>query len=401
LYRVLQMSGALTEAVTAREVCEVVADQLLPAVGGQRVVIYAVCDRRLHLLAQRGYRESFLDRFEGAPLQQATGAITGALAGGTPLFIESPEEFARACPELEAASHSLVFLPLIASSRPVGVCVLGFDQAHSFPGEERSMLTALSGLIAQALERARLYDAKSALALGLQNALLPHRLPTQPGVQVTGRYLPGTDWMDIGGDWYDAIPTDQGLALVIGDVEGHNVTAAATMGQLRSAVRAFATAGHPPPEVMAGTNRVLIDLGPDQLASCCYILLDTDAATAHVVRAGHCPPLLRRPEGITEVLELPGGPLLGIDRTADFPESRLELSPGCVLALYTDGLVEARDVDIAIGIDQVRTDLAHAGAGSLDDLADTLLHNALQSANRNDDIALLLTQYTLPSTRRR
>jgi serine phosphatase RsbU (regulator of sigma subunit) len=278
----------------------------------------------------------------------------------------------------------------------VGVCVLGFDHAHPFTDEERSMLTALSGLIAQALERAQLYDAKSALALGLQNALLPHRLPSRPGVEVTGRYLPGTDWMDIGGDWYDAIPTDQGLALVIGDVEGHNVSAAATMGQLRSAVRAFATAGHRPSEVLAGTNRVLIDLDPDQLASCCYVLLDTDAATADVVRAGHCPPLLRRPEGDTEILEVPGGPLLGIDRTADFPETRLRLPPGCILALYTDGLVEARDSDIAIGIDQVRTGLAHAGAGSLDDLADTLLDNALHSASRNDDIALLLTQYTRP-----
>ncbi|CAL9335483.1 hypothetical protein SUDANB105_00161 [Streptomyces sp. enrichment culture] len=394
LYRVLQMSGALAEAVTTQEVGEMVADQLLPAVGGHRVVIYSVRERRLHLLVQRGYRESFLDRFEAAPLQHVGGPVTGALTGGTPLFIESPEEFARTCPELEAASQSVVFLPLIASSRPVGVCVLGFDHAHPFTDEERSMLTALSGLIAQALERAQLYDAKSALALGLQNALLPHRLPTWPGVQVTGRYLPGTDWMDIGGDWYDAIPTDQGLALIIGDVEGHNVSAAATMGQLRSAVRAFATAGQRPSEVLAGTNRVLIDLDPGQLASCCYVLLDTDAATAHAVRAGHCPPLLRRPEGGTEILEVPGGPLLGIDRTADFPESRLRLSPGCILALYTDGLVEARDSDITIGIDQVRTSLAHAGAGSLDDLADTLLDNALHSADRDDDIALLLTQYT-------
>ncbi|MFI1400362.1 SpoIIE family protein phosphatase [Streptomyces sp. NPDC020681] len=394
LYRVLEMSSALTEAVTAREVCSVVADQLLPAFGGDRVAIYIVREGHMHLLAQRGYHESFLDRFEGTPLQNAWGPVTGALASGAPLFIETPEEFARAYPELRSDSSAFVFLPLIASSRPVGASVIGFDQPHPFPSEERSLLTALSGLIAQALERARLYDAKSALAHGLQNALLPNRLPTLPGIQVTGRYLPATSWMDIGGDWYDAIRTDHGIALVIGDVEGHNVAAAATMGQLRSAVRAFATAGHQPSEVIAGTNRLLIDLGPGQLASCCYVLLDPASATAKMVSAGHCPPLVHWPDGDTTVLDLPGGPLLGVERTADYPQTELSLPPGTLLALYTDGLIESRDADISVGIDRLRTQLAHAAADSLDDLADILLRDARRSQNRRDDIALLLTQYT-------
>lgn len=395
LYRVLEMSSVLTEAVTAREVCGVVADQLMPAFGGDRVAIYVVREGRVHLLAQRGYRESFLDRFEGLALHHAWGPVTGALASGAALFIETPQEFARAYPELGSDSRAFVFLPLIASNRPVGACVIGFDQPHPFPSAERSLLTALSGLIAQALERARLYDAKSALAHGLQNALLPHRLPTWPGITVAGRYLPATGWMDIGGDWYDAIPTEHGLALVIGDVEGHNVAAAATMGQLRSAVQAFATAGHPPNEVIAGTNRLLIDLGPGLLASCCYLLLDPESATAHMVNAGHCPPLLRLPNGDCEILDLPGGPLLGVERTVNYPQSQLNLPPGSLLALYTDGLIETRGTDISVGIDRLRTHLAHTVADSLDDLADSLLRDARQAANRRDDIALLLTQYTL------
>lgn len=218
--------------------------------------------------------------------------------------------------------------------------------------------------------------------------------PTLPGARVAGRYLPATRGMDIGGDWYDAIPTDHGIALIVGDVEGHNVAAAATMGQLRSAVRAFATAGNPPGEVIAGTNRLLIDLGVDQLASCCYVLLDPDRAVAQVVRAGHCPPLLHEPDGTTDILELAGGPLLGIDATAHYPQSRLVLSPGCILALYMDGLVEARDADIAVGINRLRTRLAHADTDSLDDLVATLLRTAGREPNRTDDIALLLTQYT-------
>ncbi|MFF9090947.1 SpoIIE family protein phosphatase [Streptomyces sp. NPDC014991] len=394
LYRVLEMSSALTEAVTARDVCGVVADQLLPAFGGQRMAIYGVRERRLHLLLQRGCRGELLGLFESNTMQRGWSPVTGALAGGVPLFLETPQELSRAYTELETTSHALVFLPLIASNRPTGVCVLGFDEAHPFPAEERSLLTALSGLIAQALERARLYDHENALARGLQNALLPQRLPTLPGARITGRYLPATAWMDVGGDWYDAIPTAHGIVLVVGDVEGHNPAAAATMGQLRSAVRALTAAGQRPAEVMVGINRLLLDLDPDQLASCCYALIDPDAAVADLVRAGHCPPLLHRGDGITEILEVPGGPLLGIDHASEYPQSQVPLSPGCILALYTDGLVESRDADISVGIDHLRTRLAHASARSLDGLADALLGNAGRAADRTDDIALLLTQYT-------
>ncbi|UGY92410.1 SpoIIE family protein phosphatase [Streptomyces gobiensis] len=392
LYRVLQLGSALTEAVTVREVCDAVADQLLPAFGGHRLAMYVVQDRSLRLLSQTGYRESFLARFEGTPLH-AHLPVTDALTSGAPLFVESPQELSRTYPGLEPESSSAAFLPLIASSRPVGACILGFDTPHRFPTEERSILTALGGLIAQALERARLYDAEFALARGLQNALLPHQLPTLPGVSVTGRYLPGTRGMDIGGDWYDVIPTGRGVALIVGDVEGHNVTAAATMGQLRSAVRAFATAGHRPGDVIARTNQLLLDLDPGLLASCCYVCLHPDAGIAQVVRAGHCPPLLRQPDGRTQVLAVPGGPILGVEPAVTYPESELSLQPGAVLALYTDGLIETRDSDIDVGIDRLRTSLAHSATESLEELADELLREVRRAPNRMDDIALLLTTY--------
>jgi serine phosphatase RsbU (regulator of sigma subunit)/PAS domain-containing protein len=392
--RVLQLGSALTEAVTAHQVCQAVTEQLLPAFGGQRMAIYIVREQRLHLLAQTGYPPGVLDRFEGTELQ-APLPVPEALARGAPRFLASRQELAHAYPGLPAAeSHAWALLPLIASNRPVGACTLGFDQPHPFPAEERTALTALAGLIAQALERARLYDAEAALARGLQTALLPHQLPTLPHLRLAGRYLPGTRGMDIGGDWYDALPTPSGLALIIGDVEGHHVTAAATMGQLRSAVRAFVTAGHRPREVIANTNRLLCDLAPGPLASCCYLHLDPATGTASAVRAGHPPPLLRHPDGHTDTLELPGGPLLGVLEAADYPETRLPLPPGSVLTLYTDGLVETRDADLDHGIDQLRTTLAQADTTSLDDLADRVLHDARHAPTRTDDIALLLTAYT-------
>ncbi|MCX4825731.1 SpoIIE family protein phosphatase [Streptomyces sp. NBC_01142] len=393
MYHVLQLGSALTEAVTVREVCDVVADQLLPAFGGQQLAIYLVREGTMHLLFHTGHHENFLDWLEGVPLHARLPG-TEALTSGAPLFIESRQDLSQGYPDIPTGEvNSWAYLPLIASSRPVGTCVLGFDETHPFTAKDRGVLTALAGLIAQALERARLYDSEFALARGLQQALLPHRLPAVPGVRTAARYLPGTSGMDIGGDWYDVILTDDELSLVIGDVEGHSIAAAATMAQLRSAVRAFAAVGHTPGEVLAGANRTLIDLDPGLLASCCYIRTEPRSHQAYAVSAGHPPPLLRRPDGTTDVLELDIGPLLGVDRASTYPGTLIALPPGSVLALYTDGLVEERGTDIDVGIDRLRASLAHGRADSLDELADRLLHDARRSSHRADDIALLLTEY--------
>ena len=394
IYRLLQLASALTQAVTVREVCTAVAEQILPAFGGQELAIYVVAGNRLNLAHQVGYPEAFLDRFEGTPMRARLPGVD-TLSTGAPIFFASVDELACAYPDIPLDEMcAWAFLPLIASGHPVGSCILGFDEPHPFTPEERGVLTALGGLIAQALERARLYDTEFALARGLQQALLPHRLPRVPGVAIAARYLPGTQGMEIGGDWYDAIVTPQGLCLVIGDVEGHSVAAAATMGQLRSAVRAFATSGCAPDEVLVRTNRLLADLDSELLASCCLIQLDRTAGQARIARAGHLPPLLRYADGRTDVLEVPGGALLGVDPRAEYPVSELLPPPGSVLALYTDGLVEEPGTSIDVGIDRLRVSLAHADASSLEQLADRLLTDARRSTHRADDVALLLTAFT-------
>ncbi|WP_316745292.1 SpoIIE family protein phosphatase [Streptomyces sp. MK7] len=393
MYHVLQLSSALTEAVTTRQVCEVVSDQLLPAFGGQQMAIYVVRSATMHLLHHTGRHEEFLDWLEGVPLHARLPG-TETLTSGAPLFIESQQDLARGYPGIPMGQvSSWAYLPLIASGRPVGTCVLGFDEIHHFTEKDRGVLTALAGVIAQALERARLYDSEFAVAHGLQKTLLPHRLPTVPGIRTVARYLPATSGMDIGGDWYDVIRSATGVCLVIGDVEGHSIAAAATMAQLRSAVRAFAAAGHTPGEMMAGVNRTLIDLDSDLLASCCCIHLEPRGEHAYAVTAGHPPPLLRRPDGTTEALGLDIGPVLGVDHASAYAHTRIALPPGSVLALYTDGLVEEPGTDIDVGIDRLRASLAHARADSLDELADRILHNARGSPYRADDIALLLTEH--------
>ncbi|WP_371646003.1 MULTISPECIES: SpoIIE family protein phosphatase [unclassified Streptomyces] len=396
LYRPVALAIALTEAVTARQVSAVVTQELLPAFGGRQLAIYLLNERHLHLAWETGFPQGFLDRFDGVALDARLPGVE-TLTTGRPMFFESMEHLAAAYPGIPLDAHvgARAFLPLIASGRPVGSCILGFDAPRGFSPEERTVLTALAGLIAQALERAQRYDSEAALARGLQAALLPHRLPVRENVQTVGRYLPGTQGMDVGGDWYDVVETTDGLlALVIGDVQGHGVAAAATMGQLRSAVRAFTLGGSPPEQVVAGTNRLLIDLDPGQFASCCYVLLDPVSGRARAVRAGHPQPLLRHADGRAEVLDLPGGMVLGIDADASYPVTELRLAPGAVFALYTDGLVEEAGEDIDLGVERLRAALAAARPSPLTELADRLVGEAGDFADRPDDIALLLASRT-------
>ncbi|MEV3988607.1 SpoIIE family protein phosphatase [Streptomyces sp. NPDC049837] len=391
LYRPVALAIALTEAVTARQVSAVVTEELLPAFGGRQLAIYLLDERQLRLAWETGFPQGFLDRFDGVGLDARLPGVE-TLTTGRPIFFESMQRLAAAYPgiPLDANVGARAFLPLIASGRPVGSCILGFDQPRGFSPEERTVLTALAGLIAQALERARRYDSEAALARGLQDALLPHRLPSLRDVDTAGRYLPGTQGMEVGGDWYDVVETGQGIALVIGDVQGHGVSAAATMGQLRSAVRAFALSGHDPEEVMSGTNRLLIDLDAGQFATCCYVVLDAATGAMRAVRAGHLQPLLRHPDGTTEVLDLPGGVVLGVDPEASYPVTEARLAPGGVLALYTDGLVEQPGIDIDLGIERLRRALAGVGASPLGDTAERLIREATSAGDRPDDIALLL-----------
>ncbi|WNI26188.1 SpoIIE family protein phosphatase [Streptomyces sp. ITFR-16] len=391
LYRPVALAIALTEAVTARQVSAVVTEELLPAFGGRQLAIYLLKEGHLYLEWETGFPKGFLDRFDAVGLDARIPGVE-TLTTGRPIFFESMQRLAAAYPgiPMDADVGARAFLPLIASGRLVGSCILGFDQPRGFSPEERTVLTALAGLIAQALQRAQRYDNEAALARGLQDALLPHRLPVVNGIDTEGRYLAGTQGMDVGGDWYDVIETGRRLALVIGDVQGHGVAAAATMGQLRSAVRAFALSGHDPQEVMSGTNRLLIDLDSGQFASCCYIVMDPATGQTYAVRAGHPQPVLRRPDGTAEVMDLPGGVVLGIDPDASYPVTELHLDPGALLVLYTDGMVEQAGQDIDDGVERLRRTITGLGAASLTETADQVIRRARQAPDRPDDIALLL-----------
>ncbi|WP_443072444.1 SpoIIE family protein phosphatase [Streptomyces sp. NBC_01485] len=389
----LSLAGALTETVSVQDVVGLVADEIAPAVGSQALVLLGARAGRLHVLGQHGYPDPrTVEQFDGMPLS-APSPGARAVAHGVPAFFDSRQQLEHLYPARQSTPDGFgawAYLPLIASGRPVGACVLAYSEPQRFSTHERAVLTSLAGLIAQALDRALLYDVKHQLAHGLQAALLPPSLPSLPGIEATARYLPATRGMEIGGDFYDLVPSPPLAAAVIGDVQGHNVTAAGLMGQIRTAVRAYTTVGQEPAEVMRSTNRLLIDLGSELFASCLYLRLDPVHGRAVMARAGHPPPLLRRADGRVRVLDLAGGPLLGIDASATYPTTEVELTPGCVLALYTDGLIETPGVDIEDAIADLGRRLGEAGDRPLEELADELVGHYAAAEERIDDVALLL-----------
>lgn len=393
LYHILHLASALTEAVGVQDVVRLVAEQIAPAFGGQAVALLVTEGGRLRNIAHRGYPPGVVERFASTPLTAPTPGVQ-ALTSGVPAFFASREELERVYPlrvELQDSMSAWAYLPMVASGRLVGTCVLAFAQPHEFAVEERWVLTSVGGLIAQALDRARVYDAKSELAHGLQESLLPHALPLLPGLEATARYLPGTEGMDIGGDFYDVIRLERHTAgAVIGDVQGHNVTAAALMGQIRTAVHAYARAGTDPGAVLTRTNRLMADLDTSLLASCTYLRLDLARRRAALAIAGHPRPLLRDREGRVLALESRGGMLLGIDPRASYPVTRLPLPVGTTVALYTDGLVEDPGTDLDEGVGRLCAQLARHGGEPLEILADILTAHAEQAEHRTDDTALLL-----------
>ncbi|GAB2484241.1 SpoIIE family protein phosphatase [Nocardiopsis aegyptia] len=396
LYHILHLASALTEAVTVDDVVDLVAREILPAVGANGLALFRNerREQRLRLLGERGFDPAVLERVDGAPLDRRA-PITHAAASGVPGFFRSRVELELVYPEIPhrpTGPQGWAILPLIASGRPIGVCVLTFPQPHVFTVQRRAVLNALSSLIAQALERARLYDFKMHLAQGLQSVLLPRRMPDLPGLNSAYRYLPGTEGMDIGGDFYDQLPLGPSTSTaIIGDVQGHSVSAAALMGQIRTAALAFTTVfDGDPGQVLTHTNRLLCQMESDLFTSCVHLRLDMRTGRVRMARAGHPEPLLSAPGG-GRVMDVPDGLLLGIDPEAEYPVLEFDLPPRSILALYTDGLIETPGADLDEAKRDVLSCLDAVRGLPLDEVAEEMVAR-VRTEHREDDIALLLLE---------
>ncbi|MEU9452647.1 SpoIIE family protein phosphatase [Streptomyces sp. NPDC048277] len=393
LYQLIHLAAALTETVTTQDLVALVADQILPAFGAQGLVLSIAEAGRLRIAGHHGYPDDVVERLDALPLDTDLTPAGLVLASGIPAFFGSPAELARSYPRAPRISgkQAWAFLPLVVSGRPVGCCILSYDHPHAFTADDRAVLTPLAGLLAQALDRARLYDTQHHLVHQLQQALLPRTLPTLPGLDVAARYLPAGHGIDVGGDFYDLLRLDDtNAAAVIGDVEGHSMAAAALMGQVRTAIHAHAAGGAAPDQVVARTNRLLADLSSDLLVTCLYAHLDLARHELTLAGAGHVPPLLRTAPGRAHALDLHPGPPLGVDARARYPVTRGTVPAGAVLTFYTDGLVERPGTDVEHATADLAAHLARADAHDLERLIDSLVQHAWPAGGHTDDVAVLL-----------
>ncbi|GAA2768383.1 SpoIIE family protein phosphatase [Streptomyces paradoxus] len=395
--RVQWLTAALDDAMTVRDVSRVVVAALREPLGADRVALAELLEDRLAVtvLDPPGagawpelWRREWRSEWPDAPVT-ALPTLQAALRDGRVSLWPAGSALEPGLAGI--GPGGLAVLPLPAKNGVAGVCLVGWDPPHDFAPEERALLTATAGLVGQALKRAHAYDAEQELATMLQRSLLPRRLPKLPGGTAVARYLPARRGLQVGGDWYDVIALSENkVALVIGDVQGHSAGAATIMGQMRTAVRAYAVEGHPPDVVVAHANRLLVGMETDLFATCCYVELDMEEGNALFVRAGHLAPLVRHPDGGTAEIAVEGGLPLGVLADADFPLTALALAPGSVLALVTDGLVESADLQVDEGMRLVRQALAAADPAEPGRMADELLGEA---GRREDDVAVLLLRY--------
>jgi serine phosphatase RsbU (regulator of sigma subunit)/anti-sigma regulatory factor (Ser/Thr protein kinase) len=279
--------------------------------------------------------------------------------------------------------------PLIdREGRPLGSIRLADKREGSFSDDDESILVQLAQMASVAIANARLYERERGIAEVLQENLLPAGLPDIPGVLTAAHYRAGAEGVDVGGDWYEVIPLPGGrVGMAIGDVVGRGVRAAAMMGQLRVALRAYAMELDSPAAVAHRVARFVRTLDSEQMGTCVYAVLDPRSGELRFTIAGHPPPLALSADGDAVFLDGAPGLPFGVRSDVDYRESRMRLAPGSTLLLYTDGLVERRGEPIDQGLERLRN-LAAGAPADPRSLCKRVLSALVQGAHP-DDVALL------------
>ena len=250
-------------------------------------------------------------------------------------------------------------------------------------GEELQVLRQLVQLVALAVEALRSYADEHMVALTLQRSLLPSALPEIGGLAMSFRYIPASDQAEVGGDFYEALRWRDRVLVAIGDVQGHSLHAATVMGELRHALRAFATEGHSPLAITGLVNEVLTRYHPGIIATLCLALLDPGTGELQIVNCGHMPPLLVGGQHAVYVGE--GGLLLGLPMHEPHVEASF-LPPGGTLLLMTDGLVEDRNVFLDVNLEKLRVAAQEVSGAEVEAFSNHLMSIF---GPREDDVAMI------------
>ncbi|MFE1546866.1 SpoIIE family protein phosphatase [Streptomyces sp. NPDC058718] len=419
----LDAGRALAEARSTAEVLRVAASLSMPGFSPDGLAVFGVAGDRLTVIGHHGHSQGDEGPFSSMALDTDYPAAD-VVRTGRAIYLPTPEEYLRRYPTTwplaqRFGRRSWAFVPLVVAGRTMGAWMAAFKHPVAFTPDERSVLTTVARMLAQALARAGVAESERELSLGLQRTMMPVLGPGIPGIQVAARYVPTGGGLQVGGDWYDMIRLPGGttraggrgagrIALVIGDVQGHDVRAAGLMGQLRIALRAYASEGHRPDAVLSRASRFLYGItdgddgehvGP-RFATCLYLEVDLETGTVDIARAGHPDPAVRMNDGTVLLRPTAGGLPLGIDPDTDYPTTRLTLEPGETLMICTDGLLETGGHDLDTGWERVKGLLESHDGEDLEHLADTLVeavhgpgshHTTGPLADRReDDIAVLL-----------
>ncbi|WP_367834784.1 SpoIIE family protein phosphatase [Streptomyces rochei] len=308
------------------------------------------------------------------------------------------QDLERSAQVLEYGVHSLITVPLRAGTLVLGVVSFWRSvKPEPFDEDELALAEELVARAAVSIDNARRYTREHSMAVTLQRSLLPRRMPEQNALDIAYRYLPAQ--AGVGGDWFDVLPLSGArVALVVGDVVGHGLHAAATMGRLRTAVLNFTSLDLPPDELLGLLDELVGRIDQDETAddsapvtgaTCLYAIYDPVSGVCVLARAGHPPPALIRPDGTVEFPEVPAGPPLGLGGLP-FETTELRLTEGSRLVLYTDGLVETREHDIDVGLEHLRQALETAGDSPEETCRAAL--DARLPDRPGDDIALLVAR---------
>ena len=390
--RLQATTAELSNALTRPEVVDVLLSHVEEALGTEcgAIVLLGPGLRPTELLGWRGYDDEVAARWLEAPLDAGTPQ-------GRALRHLAPELHHRALEndggerfDPSGTGHvSFMFAPLVLGRRPLALVIASASEPLAVGDEELRFVGAMADVAAQALDRARRFESEQTVAETLQRSVLPASLPEVSGVQLAGRYLPGTAELEVGGDWYDAIALQNGrLALVVGDVVGKGAHAAATMGQLRNAIRAFSLDRLKPASTLARLTRLADEVIETSFATVVYADLDPETGVCRYASAGHPPPLMVSLDGSAEFLDAGRGLPLGTGVPAKRQQGVAELGHGALLLFYTDGLIERRGEALDEGLERLRS-AARSGPWEPEALVDHVLEQLIGDDAPRDDVVLL------------
>ncbi len=390
--RLQAFTAALSEALTPEQVGDVTLRHVADELGAGAAALCLAGDEteKLTLVAARGYSAELEERWWREPEQILP--LVEAMRAERVVWFPSWEVFRTRYYEAEAPTDPVrrgarAAIPLMLHSRAIGAMYTNFVEERHFTPEELEFMLGACRQCAQAVERARLYAREHQVATTLQRALLPADLPQVPGTRVDGAYMAATRASDVGGDWYDVFRLPDGrLCMAIGDVVGHGLQAAVIMGQVRQAIRTAALEGHEPAKVLALANHVMALNRQEGMTTAIAGMYDPLALTFTYAVAGHPAPIVA--DGARVVTLTSGGLPLGFLDGAGLPTWTVQLSPGALLVLYTDGLIEFGR-DAAAGHAALVMAIQAEQSDASPDPAHRILDRMLSGLQARDDIAIV------------